>query len=109
MSGSAREQGPSARGHQCVTAHSDSINARSPERATDTCAFLLTLTYMDVANPEIIPFSSSVRLDCDPIGTALIPRSKLRTIPLVTQNWVMSASATTHAESIIRSHFFSFG
>ena len=32
---------------------SDSINARSRERATDTCAFLLTLTYIDVANPDL--------------------------------------------------------
>ena len=30
------------RGHGCKTAHPDSINARSPWRATDTCAFLLT-------------------------------------------------------------------
>ena len=33
--------------------HPDSINARSPERATDTCAFLLTLTYIEVANAEV--------------------------------------------------------
>ena len=49
----SRNQRP--RGHKCVAAHPDSINARSPERATDTCAFCLTLTYIDVANPEVIP------------------------------------------------------
>ena len=32
--------------------HPDSINARSPERATDTCAFPLILTYIEVANPD---------------------------------------------------------
>jgi hypothetical protein len=31
----------------------DSINARSPERAPDSCAFPLTLTYIDVAKTEI--------------------------------------------------------
>jgi hypothetical protein len=31
----------------------DSINARAPERATDTCAFLLTLTYIDMTHPEL--------------------------------------------------------
>ncbi len=35
--------------------HPDSINARSPERATDTCAFLLTLTYIEVANSDTCP------------------------------------------------------
>lgn len=49
----SRNQRP--RGHRCAKAHPDSINARSPERATDTCAFLLTLTYIEVANWEITP------------------------------------------------------
>ncbi len=31
----------------------DSINARAPERATDTCAFLLTWTYIDVAYSDL--------------------------------------------------------
>ena len=44
------------RGHRRETAHPDSINARSPERATDTCAFCLTLTYIEVAKPYITPF-----------------------------------------------------
>ena len=38
-----------------ATAHPDSLNARAPERATDTCAFRLTLTYIDVAYTEIAP------------------------------------------------------
>jgi hypothetical protein len=42
------------RGHGCDTAHPGLINARSPKRATDTCAFLLTLTYIDVGNPSVI-------------------------------------------------------
>ena len=36
-----------------MTVHPDSINARSPERATNICAFLLTLTYMDVAKRKV--------------------------------------------------------
>ena len=32
----------------CVTADPDQTNARSPERAQESCAFLLTLTYIDV-------------------------------------------------------------
>src|ERR1017187_7659699 len=37
----SRDQRP--RGHQCETAHPDSINARPHERPKATCAFLLTL------------------------------------------------------------------
>jgi len=52
--------------------HPDSINARSPERATDTCAFLLTLTYIEVANSDITQFFERVGLAgiCSSMRTA---------------------------------------
>ena len=49
-------QESSAERHCCVAAHPDSINARSHERATDTCAFRLTLTYIEVGNSDITQF-----------------------------------------------------
>ena len=46
-------QEPPPRGTNCVQAILIRSNARSPERAQETRAFLLTLTYMDVGNTDI--------------------------------------------------------
>src|SRR5450631_3219341 len=62
-------QESSAERHCCVTADPDSINARSHERATDTCAFLLTLTYIDVDNPEMTQFWDYFRVAGQSAGT----------------------------------------
>src|ERR1035438_3714347 len=43
------EQEPLAERHCCVTADSDQTIARPLERARKSCAFLLTLTYIEVA------------------------------------------------------------
>ena len=58
-----REQGPPAERHRCVRNILIRSNARSPERATETCAFLLTLTYMEVANPEVTRFWCYFRVE----------------------------------------------
>src|SRR5450631_2134912 len=63
------KQESSAERHRCVTADPDSINARSHERATDTCAFLLTLTYIDVDNPDITQFWDYFRVAGQSAGT----------------------------------------
>ena len=62
------------RGQKCVAAHPDSINARSPERAQEFCAFLLTWTYIDVGYPEItsvLPFRGYFRIGGHTPGTQM--------------------------------------
>src|SRR5579863_7849957 len=48
-----RMRGPSAVRHSCATLNPDQTNARSPERAQRPYAFFLTVTYMDVGDPEV--------------------------------------------------------
>ena len=47
------KQESSAERRCCVTADSDQFNARPPERAQESCAFLLTWTYIEVAFSDI--------------------------------------------------------
>jgi hypothetical protein len=56
------EQEPPAERHTCAAEDSDRMPARSPQRATKPRAFLLTLTYMDVAKPDRTHFSGNVRI-----------------------------------------------
>ena len=42
--------------------HPNSINARSPERAMDTCAFLLPLTYIEVVSLDRKCLGASPRI-----------------------------------------------
>src|SRR5271165_6746901 len=48
-----RMRGPSAVRHSCAPLNPDQPSARSPERAQRPCIFFLTLTYMEVGNPEV--------------------------------------------------------
>ncbi len=52
-----RMRGPSAVRHSCATLNPDQSNARSPERAQRPRVFFLTLTYMDVGNPDIYRYA----------------------------------------------------
>ena len=56
-------QESSAERHCCVTADPDQTNSqRPPVRAREFCAFLLTLTYIDVAKQEVTSKSGNVRV-----------------------------------------------
>src|SRR5260370_39994677 len=55
-------QEPSAERHCCVTADPDQTSARPPVRAQEFCAFLLTLTYIEVADPKLTPVFSVWKL-----------------------------------------------
>jgi hypothetical protein len=62
MSGPAGSRDHQPRGIRAQSHDPIRRNARSPERAKESCAFLLTKTYMEVAySDRTSPFSSTVR------------------------------------------------